>query len=146
VDATGMGSRHTSRYFFKRAGRRHNSRLWTKLAVACETKSHFLTGATVSLGPANAALATGAHISIAGHITKPELVKYMRDTEALNGFANRFIWLCVRRSRLLPDGGRALDLSPFGKRLNKALAAARNVGAMARNEAAGRLWREVYPS
>jgi Transposase DDE domain len=53
VDATGMESRHTSRYFFKRAGRKHNSRLWTKLTVACETSSHFLTGATVSVGPAN---------------------------------------------------------------------------------------------
>ncbi len=48
-----MESRHTSRYFFKRAGRKHRSRLWTKLTVACETASHFLTGATVSLGPAN---------------------------------------------------------------------------------------------
>lgn len=53
VDATGLESRHTSRYFFKRAGRKHNSRLWTKLTVACDIKSHFLTGATVSLGPAN---------------------------------------------------------------------------------------------
>jgi len=53
VDATGMESRHTSRYFFKRAGRTHNSRLWTKLTVACETASHFLSGASVSLGPAN---------------------------------------------------------------------------------------------
>ena len=53
VDATGRESRHTSRYFFKRAGRKHNSRLWTKLTVACETSSHFLTGATVTLGPAN---------------------------------------------------------------------------------------------
>ena len=48
-----MESRHTSRYFFKRAGRKHNSRLWTKLAVACDTASHFFTAATVSLGPAN---------------------------------------------------------------------------------------------
>jgi hypothetical protein len=53
VDATGMESRHTSRYFFKRAGRKHNSRLWTKLTVVCDTRSHFLTAATVSLGPAN---------------------------------------------------------------------------------------------
>jgi hypothetical protein len=53
VDATGLESRHTSRYFFKRSGRQHNSRLWTKLTVACDTASHFLTGATVSLGPAN---------------------------------------------------------------------------------------------
>jgi hypothetical protein len=48
-----MESRHISRYFFKRAGRKHNSRLWTKLTVACQTGSHFLSGATVSLGPAN---------------------------------------------------------------------------------------------
>jgi hypothetical protein len=53
VDATGLESRHTSRYFFRRAGRKHNSMLWTKLTVACETFSHFLTGATVTLGPAN---------------------------------------------------------------------------------------------
>jgi Transposase DDE domain len=53
VDATGMESRHTSRYFFQRAGRKHTSRLWTKLTVACDTQSHFLTAATVSLGPAN---------------------------------------------------------------------------------------------
>jgi transposase len=48
-----MESRHTSRYFFKRAGRKHSSRLWTKLTVVCDTQSHFLTAATVSLGPAN---------------------------------------------------------------------------------------------
>ncbi len=53
VDATGLESRHTSRYFFKRAGRRHSSRLWTKLTVTCHTQSHLFTAATVTLGPAN---------------------------------------------------------------------------------------------
>jgi hypothetical protein len=53
VDATGMESRHTSRYFFKRANRNHNSRLWTKLTVAWGTGSYFFPAATVSLGPAN---------------------------------------------------------------------------------------------
>jgi Transposase DDE domain len=53
VDATGLDSRHTSRYFFKRAGRKHTSRLWTKLTVACDTASHFFAGATVSTGPSN---------------------------------------------------------------------------------------------
>ena len=91
------------------------------------------------------ARATGAHISIVGHVTKPELAKYLRDTEVFNGFANRFCWLCVRRSKLLPDGGRALDLSPLGVKLNHALAVARNVGPMSRDGRAVRLWREVYP-
>jgi hypothetical protein len=53
VDGTGLESRHTSRYFFKRAGRKHTSRLWTKLTVAVDTDSHFLAGATVTAGPAN---------------------------------------------------------------------------------------------
>jgi hypothetical protein len=53
VDATGLESRHTSRYFFRRAGRRHTSRLWTKLTFACDTASHFVAGAAVSAGPSN---------------------------------------------------------------------------------------------
>ena len=53
MDGTGLESRHTSRYFFKRAGRKHSSRLWTKLTVACDTKSHFFAGATVTTGPSN---------------------------------------------------------------------------------------------
>jgi Transposase DDE domain len=53
VDATGLESRHTSRYFFKRAGRQHTSRLWTKLTFACDTASHFVAGAAVSAGPSN---------------------------------------------------------------------------------------------
>ena len=53
MDATGLESRHTSRYFFKRAGRKHTSRLWTKLTVAVETRTHFLAGAAVSTGPSN---------------------------------------------------------------------------------------------
>jgi hypothetical protein len=53
VDGTGLESRHTSRYFFKRAGRKHTSRNWTKLTVACDTKSHFFAGATVTTGPSN---------------------------------------------------------------------------------------------
>jgi hypothetical protein len=53
IDGTGLESRHTSRYFFKRAGRKHSSRLWTKLTVACDTASHFLAGASVTTGPSN---------------------------------------------------------------------------------------------
>jgi len=53
LDATGLESRHTSSYFFKRAGRKHSARLWTKLTVACDTGSHFFTAATVTVGPSN---------------------------------------------------------------------------------------------
>lgn len=53
VDGTGLESRHTSRYFFKRAGRKHSSRLWTKLTVAVDTRTHFIAGATATTGPSN---------------------------------------------------------------------------------------------
>lgn len=53
VDGTGLESRHTSRYFFKRSGKRHSSRLWTKLTVAVDTRTHFIAGATVVAGPSN---------------------------------------------------------------------------------------------
>jgi hypothetical protein len=53
VGGTGRESRHTSRYFVKRAGKRHTSRLWTKLTVAVDTASHFLAGAEVTTGPSN---------------------------------------------------------------------------------------------
>jgi hypothetical protein len=89
--------------------------------------------------------ATGAHVSISAHITRPELKALLKHTDALNGFANRFLWLAVRRARLLPDGGRALEVSPLGVRLRHALAAARHVGCMQRTEEAKRLWHEFYP-
>ena len=41
VDATGLESRPTSRYFFKRAGRKHSAQSWVKLTVACATARHF---------------------------------------------------------------------------------------------------------
>jgi hypothetical protein len=53
VDATGLESRHTSRYFFQRAGRKQSAQSWVKLTVACDTASHFFTSAIVTLGPSN---------------------------------------------------------------------------------------------
>jgi hypothetical protein len=49
------------------------------------------------------ARATGAQISIIGHISRDELLKYLTGCEAANGFANRFLWVAVKRSKLLPD-------------------------------------------
>jgi hypothetical protein len=53
VDATGLESRHTSQYFFTRAGRKRSAHLWTKLTVTCHTRSHFWAAATVTSGPSN---------------------------------------------------------------------------------------------
>ncbi len=50
-------------------------------------------------------VATGAHVGILGHIVKDELLRYLEDTETANGFANRFLWMSVKRSKILPFGG-----------------------------------------
>jgi hypothetical protein len=49
--------------------------------------------------------ATGAHVSIIGHITRDELRARLSRTNMANGFANRFIFARVKRSKLLPFGG-----------------------------------------
>ncbi len=49
--------------------------------------------------------ATGAHISIVGHVTQSELAHHLSRTESHNGFANRCLWTSVRRSKSLPEGG-----------------------------------------
>jgi hypothetical protein len=58
--------------------------------------------------------ATGASIGIVGHITRDELLRYLTATELANGFANRFLLVAVKRSKLLPFGG-ALDGDRFAE-------------------------------
>jgi hypothetical protein len=105
------------------------------------------TGRLRVLTKNNPARATGAHISIIGHVTKDELLKYLTDTEAGNGFANRFLWVAVKRSKFLPDGGdlRAVDFAPILQRLGAAIQFGRTVGEIRRDQEAGELWHEVYP-
>jgi hypothetical protein len=90
------------------------------------------------------ARATGAHVSFVGHITKEELLHLIRQVEGFNGFANRFGWYCVMRSKELPLGGKKIDLEDFGKRLDAAVVFASSAGEMQRDEAATKLWVEVY--
>jgi hypothetical protein len=92
------------------------------------------------------AVATGAHVSIIGHITREELLRYLDDTEAANGFGNRFLWLCVRRSKSLPEGGSLAgsDLAPIIAEVREALAFSKDLGEMRRTEGARAIWRAVY--
>jgi hypothetical protein len=94
------------------------------------------------------ARATGAHISVIGHITKDELVAHLTGTDAANGFANRFLWVAVRRSKLLPEGGafHLVDVEPLAARIREALAFARQPREVRRDDEAGKSWREVYPA
>jgi hypothetical protein len=91
--------------------------------------------------------ATGAHVSIIGHITKPELKRYLTRTEAGNGFGNRILWFLVKRSKVLPEGGRLgeVDFAPFLTRLKEAAQFAKGEGEVTRTPEARALWAKVYP-
>ena len=91
--------------------------------------------------------ATDAHISIIGHITRGELRRLLTETESANGFANRFLWLAVRRSKCLPEGGKIEDesVNDLVMSLRKAIEFAKATGEVTRSEAARELWAKVYP-
>lgn len=86
-------------------------------------------------------------ISIIGHITSMELQKLLSDSDAANGFANRFIWIGSVRSKHLPFGGTvdAEALASLGDRLRDAVSFARTVQELAWTPDAIGLWEEVYP-
>ena len=92
------------------------------------------------------AQATGAHVSIIGHITRDELLRFLTSTDTANGFANRFLWICSRRSKSLPEGGdiQSVDFRPLTRGLIDLVNAARNAGELQRDEGARGIWREVY--
>ena len=93
------------------------------------------------------AKATGAHISILAHITPGELLRYLSGTETSNGFANRFLWLCSKRSKFLPRGGNLLDadLAPIIEKIKKAVTYATYTEEISRSKETWTLWEKVYP-
>jgi len=92
------------------------------------------------------AKATGAHISIIGHITQDELLRGLDSTEAANGFANRFMWFAVRRSKLLPFGGDLQDssLSSLVVTLRDVLAWCGQSRELVFSEEASNAWIRAY--
>jgi Bifunctional DNA primase/polymerase, N-terminal/Protein of unknown function (DUF3987) len=91
-------------------------------------------------------VATGAHGSIVGHVTAEELRRELDRVEVANGFGNRFIWLAVKRTKFLPDGGslRDADLYQLVEKLRDALDRARAVREMQRSAEASKAWHIVY--
>jgi hypothetical protein len=89
---------------------------------------------------------TNAHVSITGHITKTELLACLEEIEAANGGLNRYLFVCVRRSKLLPLGG---DLSPHALtnlrlKLKDRIEFARNVDQINFTPDAEELWINEY--
>ena len=94
----------------------------------------------------NAATATGAHVGIVGHITPEELRRKLTDVEVANGFMNRFLLVCVQRSKELPRGGhlRDRDLEPIAARLRDVMVFAQATHEVGMTDAAWAVWDAKY--
>lgn len=90
--------------------------------------------------------ATDAHISIIAHVTPDELRRLLTANDQTNGFANRFVWCLVRRSKYLPFGGRIDEvlLSPILDRLREAMAFAKESREIIMSAAAAEAWIPEY--
>jgi hypothetical protein len=64
-----------------------------------------------------------------------------------NGFANRFLFACVRRSKLLPHGGNVneAEVEMLSARIKAAVTFAKAVGRVGMTESAKGEWEAIYP-
>jgi hypothetical protein len=91
-------------------------------------------------------LATRAHVSVIAHITLEEIERKLNDIEIANGFANRFLFAAVQRSRVLPSGGSPdeLKLKALALKVRRRLTDARSYGEMGRSPDADSRWNDIY--
>lgn len=111
-------------------------------------RSAWDSGTLQTLTKNSPAKSTAAHISIIGHITKFELRRALAAVDASNGFANRFLWLAVKRSKLLPHGGSLglTEVLPLARRLAEVLTKASAIDRVEFGKKARTLWSDVYPT
>ncbi len=98
--------------------------------------------------------ATGTHVTIVGHVTEHELLRHLTEEKLGAGIGNRFLFVSVRRSKVLPHGGAADVFSgDLVCRLREAIDFGKQRREIPLSEEAEEgygyssteLWEEVYP-
>lgn len=114
IDATGLDSRHASRYFVARSKGEHTARSWPKLTTAIDTRSHFIAGATVTTGPTNDSpqFAPVLFLASLGITWDRVLADAAFDSEAHHRQAREELGI---RSSVIPINPRGYDGEPGGK-------------------------------
>jgi hypothetical protein len=104
------------------------------------------TGDLQSMTKNDPVRATGAHVSLIGHCTCEEVRRYLSVTEMASGFGNRFLWVCVQRSKILPEGGcpDADALDGLKIRLVEAINFARRAERIGFDATARAVWHQIY--
>jgi len=120
---------------------RHESTLSTTIREGWDT------GSLRTLTKNDPVVATGAHISIIGHITLEELRRRLTDLMVANGLLNRFLVVAAKRSKALPHGGGDLalkDLMLLADQVYKRAEAARTFTQVDLAPAARPIWEAAY--
>lgn len=86
------------------------------------------------------------HISIIGHITNTELQTLLTTNDVANGFANRFLWVGVARSKCLPFGGMAdpEEMGELARRTREAVTKAREIQEVTWASETRDAWEKAY--
>jgi len=87
--------------------------------------------------------ASEPHLSIFAWTTPETLRRTLPVALAEDGFINRFLIACVRRTKLIPSP-KAIDYEALGKPIVDAIAFAKSVGEMKRAPEAETLWETMY--
>jgi hypothetical protein len=104
-----------------------------------------------TLGKHSPEKATGSHITVAAHTNQDELLEHASTSNLGGGIGNRFVFLLVRRSQLLPFGAEKGEFpAKLVNRLQEAVAFGKNAEHIRVSEkkengqSAADLWRAVY--
>jgi hypothetical protein len=90
--------------------------------------------------------ATGCHVGVIAHVTATELREKLPTTDISNGFLNRFITICARRSKVLafPKRISSADLAPIAKDIRTAIDNAQHVRCVNRTGGANAIYGPWY--
>lgn len=89
---------------------------------------------------------SGAHISLIAHVTRDEFLRRLDPSELAGGLMNRFLFVAVRRSKILPDGGHPLrvEIEALAEEFGAAAAFGREDRELRFDDEAHELWLRVY--
>ena len=90
---------------------------------------------------------TNGHVSFVSHITPPELHACLSESDAVNGFANRILWICTRRQGSVPFPERLSQESrdKIEAILSKTLSVSTETREMTLSHEARDLFGQAYP-
>ena len=115
-------------------------------SLSANVRNFWDTGNAQNLTKNSPLKTTDAHVSIVGHITKTELLTCLSEVESSNGYANRFLWICVKRSKLLPFGSEVdyKDLLCINADISRRIEFAQKIEQLYMSDEAKEFWASIY--